>query len=474
MFGARKIASGAFWRTLEVGGNELISFLFFILMTRLLVPEQFGIVALAGALLQLGNAMLQQGIPDALIQRDKLDEAHLRSAFWAQFYFALAMVALLALLAWPIAWLLKRPEFPLILLAMAPILLLQAISTPMHAMLRRNLALRAITIRTISGTAVAGLIAVVLAKNGAGVWALIAQQWSVALVSVLVLSLISPIKPWPLRRDRAALAELVSVAKPIVVSQFVANAVRRLDILALGLFLGDFEVGIYFLISRMVFSVQMVTQHSIGEISLVVLSRLQSDPAQHRAAVRQSLKVTALACLLCYGLLGILSDHLIPLVFGKVWHPAEQPLSLMCLFATAGSIVAVASQILVSGNAARTAAVATIASALLQLMMILLAARFGLNALVLAIGIGQLLAVMPTLYFISKRFDLTLVQLLADLAPLLLAFGLAQAALWLLPSGPTWTPAIVAAFVFATIMAASSAWVFRSHMQRLVRVLGTP
>lgn len=472
-FGARKIASSALWRTIEVGGNEGISFLFFIAMTRLLAPEQFGIVALAGSLLLLGHAVLQQGLPDALIQREHLSPEHLRAAFWGQFVLAGALCVLFVLLSWPIAWLLERPEFPPVMIALTPILLLQALSSTMHALLRRQLNLKASALRTVLGTLAGGLAAAGLAWAGASHWALVAQQWTVALVGFVVLCKVAPAQPWSMRRDDEALGDLLPIAKPIMISQLVSSAARRLDIFALGLFLGNLEIGIYFLITRLIYSVQLVTQHSIGEISLVVLSRLQGSSELHRTSLRQTLQVTTLACASCFGLLAILADHLVPLVFGAAWQPAETPLRVMAVFATFGAIGAVAAQILISGNAAALAARLTIGMALLQLAMILAAARFGLLAMVSAIGLAQLAVVIPALAEVGKRFELPLRRMLLDLAPILGSFILALALAAAVPSERhAWSGVALASIVFVLIMASTGAWIFRGYLSRFQRMLG--
>lgn len=474
MFAARKIASSAVWRTLEVGGNEGISFVFFVLLTRMLAPDQFGIIALAGSLLLLGHAVLQQGIPDALIQRPRLGPEHLRTAFWAQLMLAAALCTVFALLAWPIGWLLGRPEFPLVMIAMTPILLLQSLSSTLHALLRRDLNLKASAIRTVLATLAGGIVAALVAWAGAGYWALVVQQWMVAVIGLLVLLRVAPARPWPLRRDDEALADLLTVARPIMIGQLISSAARRLDILVLGLFMADHEIGIYFLITRLVYSVQLVSQHSIGEISLVILSRLQSDLERHRQTLRQTLQVTALACATGFGLLAILSGQLIPTVFGDAWQAAGRPLQVMCLFATFGALAAVAVQILVSGHFARPAAQLTIAMALLQLAAILLAAGHGLLWLVTAIGLAQALVLLPALRETGRRFDVGAGQFLTDLWPVALAFALGLSlAVMILQGRSGWPITVGAGLIFVAVLAMAGAWIFRAFLSRLLRAQGT-
>jgi Polysaccharide biosynthesis protein len=68
----RVIAHSAAWRVLEITGTELSSFLFMLLMVRLLTPTDYGIMATAGLFLATAQALVLRGIPDALIQRQEL------------------------------------------------------------------------------------------------------------------------------------------------------------------------------------------------------------------------------------------------------------------------------------------------------------------------------------------------------------------------------------------------------------------
>ena len=86
----------------------------------------------------------------------------------ASFVFGLCLFALTWLMAWPLAWLLGRPGFPPIFLALSSVLVLQSLSFPLHGLLRRELNLKAIAIRTLTATTIGGLTAATLAWNGFG------------------------------------------------------------------------------------------------------------------------------------------------------------------------------------------------------------------------------------------------------------------------------------------------------------------
>lgn len=453
------------WRAVETMGNEVASLLTFIVMVRLLAPEVFGVVAIATAVIAIIQIPVVNGLAEALIQRPTLAPAEVRAAFAANLGLGVLLVGLAAAIAWPLAIALDRPGFPLVFLALAPVMLLHALSLPMHAMLRRRLDFRAIALRTLLANVFSAAAGIGLALGGAGVWALIGAQWVAQLSGFVILLIVCDHRPWRMRWDREALAALTPVALPVALSGLSSESVRRLDSVLLALFVDDRTVGIYFMISRIIRSVQMVTQHSIGEVGLAVFSRLQGDPVRFRSALRRAWRLTTFACLFCFGLTAVLAPALVPTVFGAVWAEAVQPLQVVAFFATTGALVQMIANVLVASGAAAQASRLSIGIALVQLCAIAVAAPYGLVPLAFSVGLSQLIVLVPVLRLIDRRFGPMSGQLLRDVSPLLLLLPvMAAAAHWWRDDG-TLLHGGLAGAGFALLMLLLGAFVLREDLR---------
>lgn len=430
MIDRARVTHSAAWRALEMAGSEGLSFLIFLATARLLVPEEFGVVAIAGAIVQVAAVVLHRGLPDALIQAPHLDDDQIRSALTLSILGAGAMTLVIVAAAWPLGWLLGRDHFPAILAALAPVLLLHGATLPIHAILRRRFEFRAIAMRTLAATAIGGLVAIVLADRDAGAWALVAQQWVAMLIGAVLIFRFSPIRPWPLRLSRDAIEPLLDVARPVLVGGFLMQSTRRFDAVALGLFVTDHEVGLYFLVARLVLSVQLLTTHSIGELGLVVLSRMRGDPEKLAAAIRRAFRLTAYACLLCFGGLMVIAASLVPLLFGSEWIDAIRPLQVMAALSAFGALATVATQVLVAVGAATEAGQISARSSFLQLLAIFGGAALGLMPMVIALGAVQALMLWPALARIAERTRLERATVVRDLAPIVGAWLVALAIGW--------------------------------------------
>jgi O-antigen/teichoic acid export membrane protein len=411
------IRINTFWRTLEASGNEAISFLVFSILARLLRPEIFGEMLLANSIIVIMQALLQHGLCEAIIQRRDIEDSHIRVAATANFALAIAMIAIGALLAWPLAKLLGRPEFPLLFCSLLPTLLLRALSMNMLATLRRGLAFRTIALRTILGVLTGGALAIYLARISSSPTALIAQQWAVEIAAFAYMSFASGRQPWRFGFDLQALKSLLHVALPVMGAQMFTNSARRLDSLLLGIFVTDHDLGIYFLASRLVLAVQQVTQNSLNDVMLTFLSRLPSRQGEFAAGLLKALPIVLVVSCLGLGALAIAGPSVIDLLFGSAWAEAHKPIQTMAVLAVSNALISFCGIALIADGHSRSYSSLTIFLCILQLLTIGVAARWGIQAVIYCNGFALLVGALASLYVTHSECRISLVRL-------------ARAALW--------------------------------------------
>jgi O-antigen/teichoic acid export membrane protein len=472
-----KLASSAIWRAIETAGTELVAFLVFTTLARLLVPGDFGAVALATSIMTVLQGLLYYGFTEALIQKPDVSDVHHRTVLAGNLAISLTLVLVGGFTAWPLGYALSRPEFPVIFAALLPTLIFRGFNSPMLAALRRELDFRSIALRTLLGVAVGGIIAVYLAHNGAGYWALVVQQWSAEFIGFLVLAGTSPVKPWRLRWNGAAFRDLIPVALPVMGAAVLAVAARRLDTFALGLYMPNEVVGIYFMVYRLVFAAQMVTQHGLSEVAMVVLSSLNQDAERFRRALLYALRLMTFICACAFGLLAVAGPWLVPWVFGSSWLQATEPLRVLSALSLGGAIVSIAGVTLVASGYATAYSRLAVGSAIAQLLAVVITARWGLMAVSWGIGIAQCLSVIPAIHMLGRYYQLSTLRLWAELAPILglfgAGFGLAQ---WVGTLSAEYYPQPLASLAFCAVMGVGGLVLLRRERVRAQRdsVEGVP
>jgi polysaccharide transporter, PST family len=73
---------GFLWRLVDAVGGQTISFIAFLILARLLRPDDYGVVTLAAAIVAILSVPLNEGLSTALVQRDMITDDHINSAFW--------------------------------------------------------------------------------------------------------------------------------------------------------------------------------------------------------------------------------------------------------------------------------------------------------------------------------------------------------------------------------------------------------
>ncbi|MBD0389094.1 MAG: oligosaccharide flippase family protein [Nostoc sp. C3-bin3] len=106
----QKAVKGVVWSAIQSWGRQAIAFIVFALLARLLAPEVFGLVALAGVFLAFTQVFLDQGFADAIVQREQLDPEHLDTAFWTNLGIGLLLTLLGIAVAGLVADLFNQPQ----------------------------------------------------------------------------------------------------------------------------------------------------------------------------------------------------------------------------------------------------------------------------------------------------------------------------------------------------------------------------
>ena len=421
------IVRSAAWRVLEITGTELSSFLFMLLMVRLLTPTDYGIMATAGLFLATAQALVLRGIPDALIQRQELTSQHLDAAFWANLGLAIVIASLMIALAGPAARVTAKPELASVLRSLAPLVILFACAAIYTAMFRREMRFKALAFRSFFAIVTGGIIGVILARHDAGYWSLVGQNATYAVVGLLAVVVFMPWRPrlrvaWPHFR------ELTTFGAPVLGSSLADSAARNSVTLILSLFLAAPTMGYYFIAYRLSASISLFTYWSISELCLPILSRLQHQPEAHREAVYRTFRITGLVCLPSLTGMALLAEHLVAILVGPRWGGSVLPLQMMAGVMILQAVQTIAGQIFVSAGRPGRQMRVMVWTAVLTTVLLLPTAPYGLVPALAAISLA-ILATLPLVFrSLSRQFGVSGRRLLQEQVPILLATGVMMAA----------------------------------------------
>lgn len=345
------------WSFVMGGGQYAISTVVMFVMAGILGPSIFGLVAMAVVYLAFIQLVLRQGMVQALVQRPNLEAKHLDSAFWLTMAGgALLTIASLLLSRW---WadLNRTPELEPVINVMTLLVPLQALVVVQESYLTRHMDFKGLAIRTNLAALIGGVVGVVLAIVGFGVWALVAQHILRALVDVAVLWTISEWRPkWHFSWD--ATREILSFSSLTALGGLGTFVNTRADALLIGLFFGPTAVGLYRLAARIVEIVSEVTVSAFHSVSLPELSRVEYDRERFTNRVRD---ITKLATMAAFPLLAIVagSSPQLMALLGREWQAAAAPLSVLCIVGAAYALTIFIGPVMLAAGKPRVFAAST-------------------------------------------------------------------------------------------------------------------
>jgi teichuronic acid exporter len=177
-----RVASSIFWLAWSRGVVQLLSFATTVLVARILVPADYGVMALASVFIGTAVMLADMGLGTAIIQFRDLDRRELNTCFWITVTLATIAYAALALGAPVIAGWFAVPRLADVLPVLALALPVTACSVVSDSLLRKSLALNRVSQAEIIGNALALPMMVGCALAGFGVWALVTGSLVVSVV----------------------------------------------------------------------------------------------------------------------------------------------------------------------------------------------------------------------------------------------------------------------------------------------------
>src|SRR3954447_21466162 len=187
--------AGVFWTALQKWSVRLSSFLGFLVLSRLLSPRDFGVVALASTFIVLMTTLADTGFATYLVQEKELTEASKSTAFYIATGTGVLLFLLGCALAYPLAAILHVPELRRVLPVLAVSLVFVGLSSVPVAMLLRELQFQVLAMRQVIATVLSVVTGIGLAFAGAGPWALVGQFLVLRVVTTIVLALATEFRP---------------------------------------------------------------------------------------------------------------------------------------------------------------------------------------------------------------------------------------------------------------------------------------
>ncbi len=317
-------------------------FIITIFLLRLLEPEEFGLVGMAMAFITVSQVFMDVGFSSALIQNKDNTNLTYSSIFYLNFAAGLVLTAVFYFAAPLVGDFYDIPGITPLTRWLSLIFVFNSLNLVQSAILSRELNFKALTLRRVIATAAAGTLGVICAFQGLGVYSLVVQQISLAVLSTIFLWTTSNWKP-DFQFSMAEVKKLTGFSAFVFFDRFTTSIFQQMDKLLIGKVFSPAILGFYSQAGALRDQVINFTSIPLVRVFYPVLSSLQDN---HEEFKRIYFKVISVVAFVSYGLTGLLyvvGGDIIIILFGEKWEPSIQIFQVLilavCVFPINGMMI---------------------------------------------------------------------------------------------------------------------------------------
>jgi len=325
----RSLRGGAI-SMLAQGTNTVVQIVSTIVLARLLMPEDFGFVAIVTAMTGFASVFVDLGTRDALAQRDSITEGEVSALYWITFGTGFALTIATIVIAPLIARFYDEPRLEHIAMALSLTFVLPALYFQQHSLMRRALMFRKLAVIDVSANILATAIAILLAHRGYGYWSLVSKA---VLTPFLTAAGVWISCGWWPRRPTftTGVKDLLKFGLNITGFTMADYVARSADRVALGYTTGPRELGYYqtaFVVYDNPLAVFTAPLHGVA---VATLGKLRADLAALKNAWSTALSALTYFAAPTFAVLSVTGQDLIVLLLGSKWADAGVILSILAL-----------------------------------------------------------------------------------------------------------------------------------------------
>jgi PST family polysaccharide transporter len=326
---ARSI-EGAVVMTLSQVIRVVIQLVSQIVLARLLVASDFGLLAMALPLVSFIQIFAEIGFAQGIVQRPELTAARVSALFWLNLLLSLFVAVLVAVSAPIAAWIYHEPRVVPIMLAFAAIVPIGALQVLPNALLTRQMRFRALAATEVATSLVSITATILLALQGWGTWSLVWGQLAGSVASTSCNWLAC--RWWPSRPRRfAGLREDMKFGSGMLGSNLAVFLIQSGDNVIVGVTTGTAALGIYDRSYRLVAMPLGQLVAPIGRVAVPLLARLVGRPEVYARTYLDLFRALALLTTPLMLTCIVNADAVIAVMFGPRWAAAAPVFGWVCV-----------------------------------------------------------------------------------------------------------------------------------------------
>ena len=327
----KQFAVNSFWKILEQFAAKGISMVVQVVLARLLTANDYGLLTLTAIFTGLSDILIDGGFGTALIRKEKVDEYDYSAVFSVSSSMSAFLYILLFFAAPYVSAYYNEPQLTLVLRIVGLTFFIQAFTAVRTGIVNRNMQFRLLFVCNSVSSILSGVLGIIAAFFGLGVWALVIQRLSQQII--LTIMLFVKVK-WKVRWkfDAKRIKEMLKFSMGVVGSSLLNYAGGSIYNLAIGKKYSVTDLGYYDKAEQLPRQFSLYTFGAMSSVLLPTISSCQSDLERVKRIIRKVVVMTGFLIMPLMAGLALTGTEVIAIVFSEKWLPSVPMIPGICLY----------------------------------------------------------------------------------------------------------------------------------------------
>lgn len=451
-----------FWSFLERFGQQGIQFIIGIILARLLLPEQFGLIAMLAIFMAIAQSFINSGFGQALIQKQDASHIDECSIFYFNILVGFLAAGLLCLGAPWIAGFYNQPLLVPLTYALSLNMVINAFGLVQTTLLTKQIDFKTQLKVSVIATVISGTIGVTMAFNGFGVWSLVVQSLSSNLFRTILLWFFNTWRP-SLVFSFASLRGMFAFGSRLLASGLIDTVFQNIYLVVIGKLFSPMALGFYSRAKRLQQLPVANIYNTISRVTFPVFSSVHDDKPRLKRGVRKALTMLVMINFPMMVGLAIVAKPLVLVLLTEKWIPCVPYLQLLCVVGMLYPVHSINLNVLKAQGRSDLFLRLEVLKKILIIIAIAVTYRWGIIAMIYGQIATSCLAYFLNAYYTGKMLDYPITEQIQDLMPSLVLSGIMGIGVYALKYTPISNQL---ALLFAQIMTgivlyASICYIFR-------------
>lgn len=433
-----KTISGLFWSFIDSFAKQGITFIVGIILARILTPSEFGLIGMLTIFIAISQSFVDSGFSQALIRKKNCTNTDYSTVFFFNLLVSVVFYGLLFIFSGAISRFFGEPLLRPLLQVLGIIVIINAFTIIQRTLLIKRIDFKLQTRVSVISAIISGLISLIMAFNGFGVWSLVGQQVSMFFFTSLFLWIWNRWVP-SAEFSTSSFKELFSFGSKLLASGLIDNIYRNIYFLVIGRFFSATALGFYTRANQFKQLPSQTLTVIISRVTYPVLSNMQDNLPRLKTNYQKLIKATMLLTFVLMLGMAAVAEPLIITLIGEQWRPSVVYLQLLCFVGMMYPLHALNLNILQVLGRSDLFLKLEIIKKIIAVPVILLGIFLGIEAMIMGMIVNTFIAYYLNSYWSGSFIKYTILEQIRDIFP---SFGVALISAlmvfllgWMLPFG---------------------------------------